>query len=614
MTINVTDVLEPPPKPSAPSVSRNSTNPQTKLDVSWTAPNVTGKPPITDYDVQYKKSSDSTWTPHTFTGTSTTTTLINLTANTTYQVQVKAKNAEGNSGWSASGEGSTAAATNTPSITVARHSTMPTPPSGYLSEGGEVRFVLTASKAPKANLTVNITISEPVPGFLPAANTLPTSVTIPKNKTTADVTVRTVSDKVNEPNGSVWIYIQSGNGYSIGTPSSTFVLMDDDDGPPVPSNLQGNGWTGNSKSSIWWRQVAEATSYELNYAVEKCPVRGFLGIPSEQLRACITEDWQSLAVDTSAGPSGASTNPPSSKWANILLSRLSPAESTLYRLRVRAVDADGDQSGWSDPAFVFAAAGIPQLPDFVPEDFRLPWPQVATSPILGFNGQAETSNSPYKVKYVICNAGEIQGDFGVTVGNITSSMNTWMHLAHERPDTSIFSFERNATERQDDCGSVTYIQPAELDYNEVRFVKDRKFQLAKCGAGHSSCYRSYSIWLKHHAPASYREFTTLDLLTAGRIMLREKERYGQAWSTRLTDGATTCTLAQHAVAHETGHLLGIGMNVDEGHENLGFPNLSRDSLMSNPWPDTTLHCRPQPYDVVAVMSYHQYRPPMSTSR
>ena len=46
VTINVTDVSEPPAAPAAPSVSANTTTPTTKLDVSWTAPTMTGKPAI----------------------------------------------------------------------------------------------------------------------------------------------------------------------------------------------------------------------------------------------------------------------------------------------------------------------------------------------------------------------------------------------------------------------------------------------------------------------------------------------------------------------------------------------------------------------------------------
>ena len=34
----------------------------TSLDVSWTAPKNTGRPAVTSYDFQYKKTIDDTWT------------------------------------------------------------------------------------------------------------------------------------------------------------------------------------------------------------------------------------------------------------------------------------------------------------------------------------------------------------------------------------------------------------------------------------------------------------------------------------------------------------------------------------------------------------------------
>ena len=102
VTINVTDVSEPPAAPAI-TVSANSTTPTTKIDVRWTAPDMTGKPAISDYDVQYRLSGDSSWTSHSFTGTGTSTTLTGLTTGKTYEAQVRATNAEGTSGWSDSG-------------------------------------------------------------------------------------------------------------------------------------------------------------------------------------------------------------------------------------------------------------------------------------------------------------------------------------------------------------------------------------------------------------------------------------------------------------------------------------------------------------------------------
>ena len=116
VTINVTDVNEPPPAPGAPSVSQNSATPATKLDVSWTAPDVTGKPAISDYDVQYKKVGDSSWSSHSFSGTGTSTTIGSLDKGKSYEVQVRAVNDEGDGAWSPSGSSITEGGSLTRSI------------------------------------------------------------------------------------------------------------------------------------------------------------------------------------------------------------------------------------------------------------------------------------------------------------------------------------------------------------------------------------------------------------------------------------------------------------------------------------------------------------------
>ena len=74
VTINVTDVNEPPVKLSAPTVSANSTTPTTKIDVSWTAltnTQMSGKPAVDDYDVQYRLAGDTDWTEWNASNTST---------------------------------------------------------------------------------------------------------------------------------------------------------------------------------------------------------------------------------------------------------------------------------------------------------------------------------------------------------------------------------------------------------------------------------------------------------------------------------------------------------------------------------------------------------------
>ena len=96
VTINILDVNEPPSTPSAPVLSSPSS---TSLRVVWSAPSNTG-PVITDYDVQYRVGSSGSFSNQSHTGNGTSTTITGLSANTLYEVRVRASNAEGTSGWS----------------------------------------------------------------------------------------------------------------------------------------------------------------------------------------------------------------------------------------------------------------------------------------------------------------------------------------------------------------------------------------------------------------------------------------------------------------------------------------------------------------------------------
>ena len=62
----------------------------------------------------------------------------------------------------------------------------------------------------------------------------PATVTVSGGITT--YTVSTTNDNVDEPNGSVTAAVESGNGYTVGSPSSASVnVADNDDAPPPPA-------------------------------------------------------------------------------------------------------------------------------------------------------------------------------------------------------------------------------------------------------------------------------------------------------------------------------------------------------------------------------------------
>ena len=106
VTLNVTDLNEAPLAPDAPIVSATSGS-TTSLDVSWTASTNTGRPGIDSYDLRYRVGNSGSFTNGPQDVTRASAAIGNLAPNTSYQVQVRATNDEGNSRWSQNGDGTT---------------------------------------------------------------------------------------------------------------------------------------------------------------------------------------------------------------------------------------------------------------------------------------------------------------------------------------------------------------------------------------------------------------------------------------------------------------------------------------------------------------------------
>ena len=99
ITVTVTDALEKSAKPDKPTLAK-VTGSSTSLTATWTKPDLNGGPDITGYAVQYKVNTATTWEDFAHSDTAVTTTITGLTADTSYQVQVRAKNGETDSDWS----------------------------------------------------------------------------------------------------------------------------------------------------------------------------------------------------------------------------------------------------------------------------------------------------------------------------------------------------------------------------------------------------------------------------------------------------------------------------------------------------------------------------------
>ncbi|MXW12974.1 MAG: fibronectin type III domain-containing protein [Synechococcus sp. SB0668_bin_13] len=149
--VAVFDVDEPP---SAPAVTAVNPTPgsTTSLDASWTAPDNTGKPAITSYDLRYRTGSSGAWAdgPQDVPGTSSQ--ITGLDSGTTYQVQVRATNDEGDGDWSNAGSGTTSGSSTTPVATFGSAASS-------AGEGaGTQNVAVNLSPAPQSAITLAYTV------------------------------------------------------------------------------------------------------------------------------------------------------------------------------------------------------------------------------------------------------------------------------------------------------------------------------------------------------------------------------------------------------------------------------------------------------------------------
>ena len=141
VNIALLDADEKPDKPAKPELAAVSGS-TTSLTATWEKPGLNGGPDITGYDVQYKLSTESSWIDFAHTGTGVTATVTGLTADTAYQVRVRAKNGETPSDWS------------DPSDAVSTNAVVTLPTVGFstdsifiVEERGEIEFDVVLSAA-----------------------------------------------------------------------------------------------------------------------------------------------------------------------------------------------------------------------------------------------------------------------------------------------------------------------------------------------------------------------------------------------------------------------------------------------------------------------------------
>ena len=103
-----------------------------------------------------------------------------------------------------------------------------------VTEGTAANFTLTASPAPGADLDVSVNVTQNG-NFVASGDRGTKTVTINAGSSSATFTVPTQDDSTDEPDGRVAVAVDTGAGYSVGSPSSFSVTVNDDDTPPSSS-------------------------------------------------------------------------------------------------------------------------------------------------------------------------------------------------------------------------------------------------------------------------------------------------------------------------------------------------------------------------------------------
>ena len=219
VTITVTNAKEPPDAPAKPTVSATA-DAADSLDVSWAVPANAGRPDIMGYDLQYRAGTSGPWTAGPQDETGTSATIGSLSADTAYEVQVRATNDEGNSAWSVAGS----ASTSEPEVSVAAASA---------SEGDAVEFTVTLGTASSQQVTVDWATSVASGDTAAAADFTGVNgtVTFDPGDTSETVSVSTVEDMVVEDDETFTLTLSSPSNAVLGTTGlrAKGTITDDDE-------------------------------------------------------------------------------------------------------------------------------------------------------------------------------------------------------------------------------------------------------------------------------------------------------------------------------------------------------------------------------------------------
>ncbi len=329
VTITVTDVADTPPgQPAAPEIINVK---ETSFRITWTAPTV-GSSPITGYGIQYKLTSaeDSAYADvkPTPTGIGTGYNLVNrngqtVAEGTSYDVRVRASNAEGWGPWSEPAVAATAGAAPAPINQAPAFA------------AATVTVSVAENTAANTNIGSPVTAADPDDGDT-LTYTLGTTADdghFAIDSASGQLQTKGALDYEGKASYSVTVTATDGGGLSasIGVTITVTDVADTPPGQPAAPEIIN---VKETSFRITWTAPAEGSSAITGYGI--------------QYKLASAED--SAYADVKPTPTGIGTG-----YNLVNRNGQTVAEGTSYDVRVRASNAEG-WGPWSEPA-VAATAG-----------------------------------------------------------------------------------------------------------------------------------------------------------------------------------------------------------------------------------------------------------------
>ena len=499
-----------------------------------------------------------------------------------------------------------------PEISIARH----TDTDAQVGEGHEVKCTLTASPTPTSKITVRVHVGDegsyltrPLPSNCPAVQpplfVTTCNVSITANSSSGSLALPTLDDTRDEAHGSITVTVQSGTGYTVGSPSSASIVVKDND-VPAPTGIGGNGNILNGNVKVWWNSVDEADKYNLRYTLMDC---GTVIRPHICESAGLKEIYDIPSTDTYTSTSISAGDGKDDKLQ----------VTKLYTIRVQAVDALGRTSPWSDDVYgLYVTDDPPRLERFLVPDNPIVgdtyYPMVATIPLYSYWRKHE-GYTDHWLPYRYCIDSKPTG-VTLSEGDVEDIFGLWNDALLQDYGVPLMSFE--------DIGGVseqTCVLPKSVDrtlrfpdpaFQAIIFADDEAMDDAECSrtdTPYKACWRTNSHFMIEFS-RRFNGSPDFIRMVFGTILLRKAPTLNgnhRDWNRDAT-GIGSCSLVQHALAHEIGHALGMGPLSADGSYDESHGHDTNFSLISE-YLDTSSpeHCGPLVWDIAAVMGNYQSR-------